>query len=934
MSFASLTRSPHAYEPDRGDEALALLPPQPPEVADLIRGTAGSSPYLRGLIERETDWLAEALEAGPDAARDATFATLRKLPPDEMRGGLRQAKRRIALLTALADLGGLWSLEQVTGTLTDLADMAVQGALAAALTPLIARNKLPGIAPDTDPARAGMLVLAMGKMGAGELNYSSDIDLICLFDESRFEADAYLAARTTFIKATRSMAGILSETDAGGYVFRTDLRLRPDPAVTPVCMSTEAAERYYESVGRTWERAAHIKARPCAGDIDAGTAYLDRLHPFIWRRHLDFAAIQDAHDMRLRIRSHKGLGGPITLPDHDMKLGRGGIREIEFFTQTRQIIAGGRDASLRVRGTVEGLARLAAAGWVPGDVTDQLAQDYRAHREVEHRLQMVGDAQTHQLPGSDQGLDRIAALMGRDTPGLRAELTERLTRVAELTEDFFAPGTGHHSGDVAEPTEDQARIIERWSSYPALRSERAQAIFHRLQPMLVDKVQRTGAPDRTLVHLDGFLAGLPAGVQLFSLFEANPHLVDLLIDIADTAPDLARYLSRNSGVFDAVIGGTFFEPWPGEAALRAELAGRIDQAGDYEGALDTARHWMRDWHFRVGVHHLRGLIGADEAGTHYADLAGAVLSALFPRVAEDFASRHGPAPGRGAVIMGMGSLGARSLTAQSDLDMIAIYDDAGVEASEGRRPLPSRTYYARLTQALVTALTAPMAGGRLYEVDMRLRPSGKQGPVATALPAFRRYQCEEAWTWEHLALTRGRPVAGDRDLARDIEGFRQKLLTRPHDADQVRTDTAAMRERLAAAAPATGGLQPKSGPGRLQDIELMASALALLSGSVEQSPQAQIAGGAEAGLIDKTDADCLTQAHSLFRRVRAALGLMGTDGGWSGADGPPPGQGAETFMERATGTAIAELPAALDRVAAQSDDIIGRALHVPTERPA
>ena len=398
MSFTNrITRQPRPFDPAIGQDALSHVAGLDPSLAPLVVGAAGCSPYLSGLMSREGAWLVEAVH-DPEAAVAAIFASLPEVPLDELSDALREAKRRIALLTGLADLGGVWPLEVVTQVLTDLGDLAVDVTIKALVAAEIRRGKLPGMGIDYVPTAGGLLALAMGKMGAGELNYSSDIDLLMLFDETRFEPDDFHDARASFIRVTRRMAAILSDVAAGGYVFRTDLRLRPDPNSTPVCISTEMAERYYESVGRTWERAAYIKARACAGDIAAGEGFIKTLRPFVWRKHLDFAAIQDAHDMRLRIRDHKGLGGKLVLEGHNMKLGRGGIREIEFFTQTRQLIAGGRDESLRVRRTEDGLNAIAKAGWVPEQDAVTLYDHYKFHREVEHRLQMVNDQQTHSLP--------------------------------------------------------------------------------------------------------------------------------------------------------------------------------------------------------------------------------------------------------------------------------------------------------------------------------------------------------------------------------------------------------------------------------------------------------------------------------------------------------------------------------------------------------
>ncbi|MEE9428597.1 MAG: glutamine-synthetase adenylyltransferase, partial [Paracoccaceae bacterium] len=523
MNFVDrIARSPRALDTERGLETGALFQGMNKGLKQILSGAGGSSPYLCSLIQRESDWLGTVLGGPPEDAIADIMAQVASFEPSELAAGLRRAKGKVALLTALADLAGVWTLVQVTRVLTDFADLAVDRGVKTLVAAEIDRGKLPGMDEADKETAGGMAVLAMGKMGAHELNYSSDIDLICLFDETRFEPDDYADARAAFVRVTRCLSKLLSDLTGDGYVFRTDLRLRPDPSVTPVCLSMEAAAQYYESVGRTWERAAHIKARVCAGDIIAGDNYLSMLTPFIWRKHLDFAAIQDAHDMRLRIREHKGLHGPIVLEGHNMKLGAGGIREIEFFTQTRQIIAGGRDESLRVRSTLAGLDRLAAKDWVPADTAKQLKLDYEAHREIEHRLQMVNDAQTHDLPKSEEGFERLAALCGREVKELRQDLGERLERVSTLTEGFFAPGNGKSSKVELSPA--MVEIIARWPTYSSLRSSRAVEIFERLKPEILNRLQKAARPDEALIQFDGFLAGLPGGVQVFSLFEANPQL--------------------------------------------------------------------------------------------------------------------------------------------------------------------------------------------------------------------------------------------------------------------------------------------------------------------------------------------------------------------------------------------------------------------------
>ncbi|MGR3497209.1 [protein-PII] uridylyltransferase family protein [Citreimonas sp.] len=923
MSALSISHLPRPFDPDRGAEARAAAPWASGDVAALIEGAGGSSPYLKSLIEKEAEWLGPALD-DPDAALAAQAEALANLSHDALPDALRQAKRRMALLVGLCDLAGAWPLERVTEALTRFADMAVDLALRACVGREILRGKLPGQTEADIPQAGGMVVLAMGKMGAFELNYSSDIDLICLFDETRFDPDDYHEARASLVRATRKMTAMLSDMTGAGYVLRTDLRLRPDPAVTPVCMSMEGAERYYESLGRTWERAAYIKARPCAGDTAAGTRFLETLTPFVWRKHLDFAAIQDAHDMRLRIRAHKGLGGPITLPEHDMKLGRGGIREIEFFTQTRQLIAGGRDPDLRTRATVPGLSVLADKGWLPRDVADTLSDHYRAHRVVEHRLQMIADAQTHTLPRDDEGFARLACLMGVDEAEMCADLKRRLTEVHDLADGFFAPDSGN--GDACEdlpPALRDSELPARWPSYPALRSSRATEIFARLEPEILRRLATTARPEEALGNFDGFLRGLPAGVQLFSLFEANPQLIDLLVDIVGTSADLGRYLSRNADVFDAVIGGDFFAPWPGRATLHQGLSRRLAQEEDYERQLDMARRWWREWHFRVGVHLLRGLMDPEEAGRAYADLAEATVAALWPVVQAQFARKHGAPPGRGAVVLGMGSLGAGRLHARSDLDLIVIYDAEGDAASEGPRPLSARPYYARLTQALITALTAQTAEGRLYEVDMRLRPSGNQGPVATALSAFRTYQAEEAWTWEHLALTRAHVLAGPAELGEEIEALRRELLTTPRDRDAVLRAVADMRARIGRAKGRGDAWNLKIGPGRMQDIELLAQAAALVPGP----PARQVARALRrADWLSDDDRAALTEAYALHWAVQIGARLV------SEKALDPEALGAQgcAFLTRLAGVEdMSALQRALDDHATRADAILTRVLPDP-----
>jgi len=854
---------PIAHEPDLGIEAAQRLGLTSGALFELVKGVAGSSPYLRGLLEKEAAFAASIWDANPD---DLLAQVLDFDVTDDIATTLRRVKRQVALLTALCDLSGAWQLSQVTRALTLLADRAVHVTLKHLVAQFIERGKIPqaaGIDPDKC---AGIFVLAMGKMGAYELNYSSDIDLICLFDDSYYEVQDLAELRPHFIRIIQQMCKILSDVTKDGYVFRTDLRLRPNPSVTPVCISTTAAEKYYETEGRTWERGAFIKARSCAGDIAAGQAFLQTLTPFIWRRHLDFAAIQDAHDMRLRIREHKGLGGATVIQGHNIKLGRGGIREIEFFAQTLQMIAGGRDDSLRSNKTLQALRDLAAADWITLPVCKALSAAYIAHRDHEHRIQMIGDLQTHDYPKTDAGFLQFSRLAGQgDAQALTQEIEARLDAVHETIDAFFA--------NEAEPLEQGSSefdpVFEQWESLPAFRTSRAVELFASLKPQLVQQFSGSDNPDEAIANFEQFLAGLPAGIQVFSLFQTNPQILDLVLDIVTTAPPLARYLARNAHVLDAVITGTFFEAVPDMDALVLELRGVLAPIEDYEDALNETRRWFKEYHFRIGVLQLREIVDAFEASQSYSDLAQACLQVFVPIVQREFAKKHGAIAGQGLAVLALGKLGSCDMTASSDIDMIVIYDRGDDTPSDGARALYPVQYFARLTQMLVTALSSPTAEGKLYEVDMRLRPSGRKGPVATSLRGFIDYQRTQAWTWEHLALTRARVVAGSDAMGQHVMETRREIITQPRDRGTTLQDISDMRQRLAKAKPkATTIWDIKEAPGGLLDIELLAQGLALLGGCTEMDPKAQLAQAAQNDLIPSDAALVLIKTHRLLGTIQ------------------------------------------------------------------
>jgi glutamate-ammonia-ligase adenylyltransferase len=869
----------------------------------LLAAIFGNSPFLSGAAVREWSFLTDLVERGPDAAFDEIIAAVKR-PIDGkdtaiVMRQLRVARRRVALTAALAELAGIWSLEQQMAALTRFAEVAID----APLRYLLRTTPGADLTPETtEPATSGLVVLGMGKLGGGELNYSSDIDLILLYDPARAAPLARDALHGFFNRLARELVRILDERTADGYVFRTDLRLRPDPRSTPLVMSVAAALGYYESVGQNWERAALIKARPVAGDRVAGRRFLAELQPYIWRKNLDFAAIADIHSIKRQIQAYRG-GGKIAVLGHDIKIGRGGIREIEFFAQTQQLIWGGRRSELRVGATCEALARLAAAGRISESDRATLTADYRFLRRVEHFLQMVEDQQTHRLPNDTEGIGKLAVFLGYPTgEAFMEDLVAHLTSVERYYAELFegAPSLAGSGNLVFTGADDDpatletlaamgfdkpsavAAMVRDWhhGRMRATRSQRAREILTELVPELLRIFGASAAPDTALRRFDEFLSRLPAGVQLFSLFQANPGLLQLVADIMAEAPLLAENLARRPGLLDAVLGGDFFAPLPSAAGLAEDLDRLLSGARDFEDALNLLRRWANERRFQIGVQLLHRRLDPALSGEAYARVAETVLGALLPTVTADFARAHGNVAGGELAILAMGRLGSREMTASSDLDLILIYDaPADSAASDGDRPLAVTAYYARLCQRLIGAITAPTAEGRLYEVDMRLRPSGASGPIATSLAHFAQYQRESAWTWEHMALTRARPVGGDAPLRDRIESAIRVALTLPRDPDRLVADVADMRRRIADEHPRPAPLDLRNRRGGLLDLEFIAQYLMLRSAA--QNPSvlhhdiaAAIAALGAATILPPPAAQALGEAHRLLRAVRVFLTLL------------------------------------------------------------
>jgi glutamate-ammonia-ligase adenylyltransferase len=866
----------------------------------LLEAVFGNSPYLGQSLLLELPFVRDLVAQGLDGTFAALLSALRTAPvgrDDETMRLVRTAKRRTALLVGLADIAGAWSLDGVTAALSDFAEAALTHITARLLRQLADAGAIQMPDGIDGTAQSGFIVLGMGKLGARELNYSSDIDIIVLYDSERMAPSNRAELQKNLVRLTHTLVRHLSERTADGYVFRTDLRLRPDPGSTPPALSTTAAEVYYESLGQNWERAALIKARPVAGDRSAGAAFLSQLRPFIWRRHLDFAAIQDIHSIKRQINAHHG-SAEIAVAGQNLKLGRGGIREIEMFAQTQQLIWGGRDPQLRVAGTCEALRALAGAARIEPRVADRLIDAYRFLRTAEHRLQMVADEQTHSVPDDAAGIEGLAVFLGYpDGEAFGRDLLNHLRIVeghyAELFEEAPAlsgPGNLVFTGADHDPETLRtigaygfvdpvavSSMIRGWhhGRYRAMRSTRARELLTELTPVLLAAIAKTSNPATAFAKFDEFLHRLPAGVQLFSLFYANPDLLDLVAEIMGDAPGLADHLSRRPGSLEAVLLPGFFESLPAAPALAEDLARTLRQATDFQDTLDLVRRWTHDRKFQAGVQMLRGAIDGTRAGVALSDIADCAVAALLPAVEADFARSHGRVPDAQIAVVALGKMGGREMTTTSDLDLLFIYDGPSeAAASDGPRPLAISHYFARLSQRFVNAVTALTEEGSLYEVDMRLRPSGQSGPLASSFESFVKYHSGSAWTWEHMALTRARAVAGSPALGARLEHAIRSILSTPRIPARLAGDVLDMRLRIEREHGSDNPWDIKHVRGGLLDVEFIAQFLQLLYAETDPSVLAvntteALGRVARAGLVPPRTAHDLSAACRLWRQILA-----------------------------------------------------------------
>ena len=890
------------------DESFANAVVRDQRACGFLDGILGNAPALGRSMAQEPAQLRSMAEHGPEAAFGSALDAIASAAGQAgdrraFSRRLHEAKRRASLTVALADIAGAWTLEEVAASLTRAANAAVAAALVHLLREAAARGALAPAEPDRPASACGVTVFGVGGLGAGELTYSSTLRLFVLFDPERVRHRGRGEPTEALHRLVRDLAALLGDKADGGRVYPTDLKFRPDMGGTPLALSTEAAEQYYESHGQNWERAAMIKARPVAGDEAVGADMMERLRPFIWRKYLDFAAIQDIQSIKRQISAEPGADR-IELAGHDIERGRGGIRQIELYAQTQQLIWGGRDPSLRSRATCDALQALAAAGHSDESAVDELIESYRFLRRLEHRLEMVSDGTELHVPNDEDDRAAVARLMGfrseigfADALSVHARSVER--HYAALFED--EPALGGEGGNLvftgtADDPDTLASLrrmgfgdaaavsstIRHWhhGRIQATRSTRARELLTELMPALLRALSGTADPDSAFRKLDEFLRGLPSAVQPFLLLHDNPGLLSRLAEILGSAPRIAAHLSRNPDLLEGLISGDLHQRLPKRDELDDDLERALAPANDLQAVLDGVRRWQHVREFQVGMQILRGDVAADRLSGALSDIADTVIGALLPRMKQEFAGRHGTVPDATFTVLGLGKLGSREMTFDSDLDVVFVYGaPEGVDApSDGAQGLAASHYYARFSQRLTKALSAHTAEGRLYEIDTRLRPSGDSGPLATEAAAFRRYHEEDAWTWEHMALTRARPVAGDRELcAAVMEGIRA-VLCAPRDADTLLADVASMRERVDNERHTENRWRLKHVRGGILDLEFIAQYHLLRHAArhpsiLVQSTQAAYRRMGEAGVLDAEDAGELADITAFLQRLQGLLRL-------------------------------------------------------------
>lgn len=863
------------------------------------------SPYLTKIATRQPETFVacvEGLYTHIIAALDEEIAALQTLHAQNIwMKHARSIKERTALSIALADLSGAWTLEHVTRALTFFGEHMVRSALEWLLHEAVRRNEWQARSASSLQESSGISILGMGKLGAYELNYSSDIDIIVLFDPERTH---YIGARNVqhfMNRIVQQLVHMLQERTEHGYVLRTDIRLRPDPMSTPPAVNVRAALHYYETVGQNWERAAMIKARAIAGDTGTSAAFLAELIPYIWRKNLDFNTIADIHSIMRQMHSNSLV--PSHLLGHNIKTGIGGIRSIEFYVQTQQLVWGGRNVSLRVNGTLAATEALMRAALIDASTRDALHACYQYLRTLEHRLQMVEDAQTHSLPSTEEDYAAIARFMGyasaEDFTSTTRSVLEQVQHIyasamvgsAPLSADGNLVFTGVENDEETLRTlhgmgyreaERISAIIQGWhrGHRRSTRSKRSRQLLTEMVPTLLSKLAEATNPDTAFFQFDDFLERLPSGVQIFSLIQARPEILGFITHILGSAVALGHTLSANPLLLDAMMEPEFFMKLPSKEHLQQELHLRLHGLQDMEQSMLALRVFQNEKRFQAGAHMLKSLAHPLDVSGFLSDLAEVVLQATLEAVSKAYISDECDMRSIPLAVLGFGKLGARDLTFDSDLDLVIVYDDRAHNDSNLRK------HMQRISQRFITALTSMTREGRLYEIDTRLRPGGGDGPLAISLDSFDGYFSSHAWTFERMALTKARIIAHQgASITTPLTQCIHRHITAPHDPATIISDMIDMRERVAQEFGTRNPWHIKYVCGGMMDLEFITQTLVLIHAqripAVHQHNVLDVLQTMHAHmLIDATTHDALSHAYRVlavclsFQRLCVSGGVI------------------------------------------------------------
>jgi [glutamine synthetase] adenylyltransferase / [glutamine synthetase]-adenylyl-L-tyrosine phosphorylase len=754
----------------------------------------------------------------------------------------RLRRYRTAASTRLIwrDLNGLDDVPATLRGATALAEDCLGLGLTALEAEFATRH---GVVRAADGSEQRLVVFGLGKLGGSELNFSSDVDLVYAYPQGgESDGPRPLAAEEYFARLGQRLAKLLDETTVDGFSHRVDLRLRPFGNAGRVALSFAGMDQYFQREGRDWERYAWLKARAVAGDIAAGEAWLQTLRPFVYRRYLDFTALDGLREMKAAITAEVARKDMFD----DIKRGPGGIREIEFLTQALQLIRGGREATLRERRLLHALPALVACGQMAVQDGADLLHAYDFLRRLENRLQMLRDAQTHALPGDDTDRLRIACALGYpDWSALLAALNVQRERVSTEFAALLAPRAGQAAPDALSNywrvlPDDGAEVLANAGFLDAngadqsLRefaqslgvkslSDAARARLDRVLPALLHAATRSPQPDAALKRVLGLLQSILRRTSYLALLDEQPSALARLVDVLARSALLAERLAAYPLLLDELLDVRVSGPMPEAEAMQAECNAALN-VDDPEAALRLLNETRLALSFRMALAALDGRQRAVDSTRQLAQLAQAVVVTALQMAEADMQRAHGVIPGGRFAIIGYGSLGGLELGFGSDLDLVFLHDHpAGEDSSNGPRPLDPGRWYARLAQKVMALLSAVTAAGRLYDIDVRLRPDGGKGALVSSLASYTEYQRERAWTWEHQALVRARGIAGDDSLLADFERVRAQTLGRARDHDVLFADVLKMRSRMRTELDRSdaGRLDLKQGPGGVVDLEFL-----------------------------------------------------------------------------------------------------------------